>query len=283
MRGIVISGLALVLGMVGPTSAEVLGNQDIINLVVAGLPEEVIVAKIASSDQNYDLSTDQLLALKAKGLSGPILAAMINRATPKAVAPALSLDSADPAVPHPAGVYLLDDADGAARMWRMDPTVTNQAKTGGILGYALTGGIASLSIKASIQNESARVASTVHRPVFYFFFDESNAGFVQTTASNWSAGSAATVTAPSEFSLVQLAVKKGRREARVGSTNIAGAKTGVLDSDRLTFSYDLVRPGVYKVTPQHDLPSGQFAFIYSLQGSASAGALTARIFDFGVK
>jgi hypothetical protein len=74
-------------------------------------------------------------------------------------------------VPHPAGVYILDSAH--AQMTRIDPTATSQSKTGGIFGYALTGGLASASIKASIQNASARIHSANPRP-FYFFFDRSN-------------------------------------------------------------------------------------------------------------
>jgi len=47
-------------------------------------------------------------------------------------------------------------------------------QTGGILGYALTSGIASMSIKAAIPGESARTNTTSTRPVFYFFFEEAN-------------------------------------------------------------------------------------------------------------
>jgi len=156
-----------------------------------------------------------------------------------------------------------------------------EQETGGILGYALTSGIASMSVKAAIQNEAARYSAKVSTPVFYFFFDEANGQPAQTTS--WAAGTAATVTAPSEFTLVELMPKKGRREARVGSINIGGAKTGVMDKDRLSFDYELVRPGVYRVTPKSPLKAGQYGFIYSLTGGGGAGALTARIFDFGVQ
>ena len=83
-------------------------------------------------------------------------------------------------------------------MVRIDATITNQAKTGGIFGYALTGGIASVSIKAAIQNDTARVQTAMNLPVFYFFFDESNPSS-QGTVATWASGTAATVTAPSEL------------------------------------------------------------------------------------
>src|SRR3546814_8155398 len=51
--------------------------------------------------------------------------------------------------------------------------------------------------------------------------------------------------------------KKNGREARVGSFNIAGAKAGVMDKDRIAFSYDKVGPGVFKVSPEQALAPGE--------------------------
>lgn len=270
--------LAATLMMVASSvSAEPLSLDTVISLAKAGIGDEAIVAKIKASDTHMDLSVDQMIDLKSKGLSSAVIAALLEK--PSTPIAALSMDSADPLVGHPAGVYVLDPA--MKKMQRIDPTVSNQAKTGGILGYALTGGIASLSVKASIQNETARVHSSETQPTFYFFFDESNPSV---TAANtaWAAGTAATVTSPAEFTLVQLAKKKGRREARVGSANIAGAKTGVMDKDRISFGYELVRPGVFKVKPDAALPTGEYGFIYSIAGGGAGGAVTARIFDFSI-
>ena len=260
-------------------AADKINDDTVVSLVQAGLGDEAVIAKINASDVDFDLTTDKLIALKQKGVSGPVIAAMLRRASP--VGPVQSLDSIDPMVPHPAGVYMVQNWNGLARMQRLDPTMSSQAKTGGILGYALTYGIASMSVKAAIQNEAARYSAKVPVPTFYFFFDEANGQQAQTTS--WAAGTAATVTAPSEFTLVELTPKKGRREARVGSVNIGGAKTGVMDKDRLAFDYEMVRPGVYKVTPKQPLKPGQYGFLYSLTGGNGAGALTARIFDFGVQ
>lgn len=264
-----------------PAIAETLTNDTVATLVAAGISDDAVIAKIKASDYSFDLSIDQIIALKNRGVSGAVIAAMLDRSAPKApVAAAMSIDAADPMAPHPAGVYLLQGEAEAPRMQRIDATMSNQAKTGGFLGYALTGGIASMSVKASIQNPTARVKTTQSTPIFYFFFDESNPGVQSTSA--WAAGSAATVTAPSEFTLIQLMIKKDRREARVGSMNIGGAKTGVMDKDRLTFDYSLVRPGVYKVVPVKPLDRGEYGFIFSIAGGGSGGALTAKVFDFSV-
>lgn len=271
--------LALAIAVSAPAVAEKLTNDTVVALAEAGLGDEAIIAKIKASEAGYDVSTSQIMALKAKGVSGPVIAAMIAAASPAASMAALSVNAADPMVPHAPGVYLMDEK-GPPQMIRMDATVSNQSKTGGILGYALTGGIASMSVKASIQNETARTKAD-GSPEFYFFFDESNPDSARQTAT-WLAGTAATVSSPAEFTLVQLAKKKGRREARVGSLNIGGAKAGVMDKDRIAFDYTLVRPGVYKVVALTPLKAGEYGFIYSITGGSSGGASTARIYDFTV-
>jgi hypothetical protein len=276
--GVLALGCALLFA--SPAAAETLTNSTVIELVRAGIGNDAVIAKIKATDGKYNLGTDDLIALKNQGVSGDVIAAMIGASTKaNAVPAAMSLTDINPMVPHPSGLYLINTS--ANRLDRIDPTVSNQAKTGGILGYALTGGIASMSVKVAITGEAARVAAQSAAPSFYFFFDASNPQTAN-IASSWAAGSAQTVSSPSEFTLIKLMEKKGRREARVGSMNIGGAKTGVMDHDRIAFDYQMVRDGVYKVTPKQPLEPGQYGFIYALTGGGSGGAMTARIFDFSI-
>ena len=257
----------------------------VVSLTSAGLGDEAIIAKIKTSTPAYDLSADQIIALKKQGVTGPVIAAMLHASSPAPAAAVYSMDLADPAIAHPPGVYLLVDSP-TPTMKRIDATVSNQAKTGGILGYALTSGIASVSIKASIPGESARTAATSSQPVFFFFFDELNPDSAR-QAVTWASGTNASVTSPNEFTLVKLGQKKGRREARVGSMNIAGAKTGIMDKDQIPFDYDMVRPGVFKAIPRTRLDAGEYGFMYAITGGGgrgfAGGAMTAKIFDFSVQ
>ena len=275
----VMLALGCALFFASPAAAETLTNATVIQLVQAGIGNDAVIAKIKATDGKYDLGTDDLIELKTAGVPGDVIAAMIAGPAKAATATAMSLTAIDPMVPHPSGLYLIDTP--ANRVNRIDPTVSNQAKTGGIFGYALTGGIASMSIKVAISGETARVMSPSGSPSFYFFFDASNPQTANITSS-WAAGSAQTVSSPSEFTLIKLMEKKGRREARVGSMNIGGAKTGVMDHDRIPFDYQMVREGVYKVTVKQPLEAGQYGFIYALSGGGTGGAMTARIFDFAV-
>ncbi|EZP72470.1 hypothetical protein BV96_01910 [Sphingomonas paucimobilis] len=271
--------------------AETLTNDMVVALVQAGLGEEAVIAKIKASAAHYALSTDDMILLKKNGVTGPVIAAMIEAGATGSVSSkaAFSADSPDPLVPHPSGIYMLMDWLPQPKMARIDPTTSNQSKTGGILGYAFTGGIASLSIKAVIPNTSARARTQRPRPTFYFYFDEATRGLSQTGApSLWLAGPATAITSPNEFSLIRFDVKKDRRETRVGSMNLAGAKAGVMDKDRIAFDYEQVTPGVFKVTPTADLPAGEYGFLYSVSagtgpGMWGSGTGSARIFDFAVQ
>ena len=261
-----------------PLSAETLNNELVVSLLDAGLGAEAVIAKIETSEGDYRTDTADLLALREKGVSSTVIAAVVNRAS----APqALSDSAADPRVPHIAGLYLMDSWSAQPRMWKIDPTSSTQTKTGGIFGYALTGGIASASVKAIIPGDEARHTAAVERPVFYVYLDNGTSGTFTT-------GFGGAIQSPNEFSLVRLKTKKGRREARIGSMNIAGAKAGVMDKDQISFSYEQLQPGVFKVQPDQPLESGQYGFIFALGGgvgpglAGSAGTAGARVFGFGI-
>ncbi len=55
-----------------------LTNRDVLDLHNAGLPEQVLVAKIKSSQTNFDTSPSQLKQLKAEGLADGVILAMVE-------------------------------------------------------------------------------------------------------------------------------------------------------------------------------------------------------------
>jgi hypothetical protein len=283
--------IAAALFISAPVAAqEVLTNQSVTTLISAGLGEQTIIAKIKASPSAFKTEASDLIALKKQGVSDAIIAAMIDASSSSSVS-ALAMgasDSPDPRAPHASGIYLLHTGN-PAKMVRIDATSANQTKTGGFLGYALTGGIAKMKINTVIPGASARVKAEGGMPKFYFYFDQ--AGSSLSNGGNggfWLAGPGAAITSPSEFSLVQFKVKKDRREAAVGSFNITGAKAGVQDNQRIALTYTDVRPGVFEVTPQAPLEPGEYGFVYSTTsgggvGAYGGGATMSRIFDFSVQ
>jgi hypothetical protein len=276
---------ALAIVVATPSHAETLTNRSIIALSASGVGDEVIIAKIRSSDTRFDLSTDQIIYLRKQGVSGPVIAAMMAASSPAkesanaperptsptASAPERPASGGVLAVARPAGIYLLS----GGQLVRIDFNVSGQTRTGGMLGMALTGGIAAMSVKATIQGEHARVATSDRTPTFYFYLpDAAN----HANLSSFEAQST-NPTSPNEFSLVRLNQKKGYREARVGRANIGGMRSGVMDKDRIDFRYEEVRPGVFSVKPTNPIEPGEYSFVMIGAG----GAKLARFFDFSVQ
>ena len=280
-RGLLIAGVLCVHSMAGVAQsqpAESLNNQTIIALVNAGLGSQSVIAKIKASAGSYDTSTDALIKLKQANVPDAVIAAMLDRsASPVLANAAADNGSANPLVPHSAGIYLLEP-EGVGHMVRIDPTVSNQSKTSNLWGYALTSGISSMKMKSVVPNPYARVRTHEHRPAFYFYLNPKG---VLAEVSQFGSPLNAVATTPNEFSLLRLDQRKDRREVAVGSFNLfGGVKSGVSDKARIPFTYEDVAPGVFKVTPSAELKPGEYGFILSMTSTGGAGA---RIFDFSIQ
>ena len=63
-----------------PREPEILTNEDVITLKLAGLGDELIIAKVKSTPGNYRLQTEDIVALKNQGVAEAIILAMIEAA-----------------------------------------------------------------------------------------------------------------------------------------------------------------------------------------------------------
>lgn len=259
-----LTAIAIVVS--SPANAETLSNDSVLSLLNAGLGDDVVIAKIKSSPSNFELSTETVIALKQRGISGPVLAEMIT-ASAIAAQPTMSTDSPDPMIPHPSGIYLA----GVDRMVRIESTTTRQARTSGMLGAILTSGLSGMRIKAGVNGAKANISTNDPNPVFYFYFDQAAQGL-------GAAGGA--VTSPQEFSLINFEIKKDKREAVIGSVGLGGTKAGLRDKDQHEFEVTQIKPGVYKVAPTLPLKAGEYGFIAG--GVGSGANATFRVFDFTV-
>lgn len=172
---------------------------------------------------------------------------------------------------HPAGIYLVS----GGQLVRIEFNVSGQTRTGGLLGTALTWGIAHTSVKVVLQGETARVRTSERSPTFYFYLPDAVNAANRSSFEQTATGP----TSPNEFSLIRLEVKRGRREARIARANIGGVQTGVVDRDRIGFRFENPRPGVYAVTMDALLQPGEYSFVMI----GSGGASQARFFDFSVQ
>ncbi len=109
---------------------EEMDNQRVIELTKMGLDDEVIIARIKAGHPKFHLADEDLVALKKDGVSGKVVAAML-----------------DASVLTSAAVKI----DGKV----CEMKTLGQAKVGGRLGAAFSYGIKSVKQKAYLQGEHA--------------------------------------------------------------------------------------------------------------------------------
>ena len=279
--------LAVLLPLIFCTFAvaqQALTNDSIIKMVKAGLSDDVVIATVNASPGQYTTTPDALIALKQAGVSENVISAIVNRsavppppATENPVA-APSSNPDDPGAPHEAGIWVYNGSGSGPKMTELEPSVYSSGKVGGMFATAMTYGIAKTKVKAVIRSAHSNTRVTNPKAVFYFYFEIEQAGL-----SNASTPFGGTST-PNEYVLIRFDVKGDTRETVIGKANAFGASSGVDDKETVNFTYDKLRPGVYRVTPKEPLKPGEYGFMSPTGtgvGPYAAGALN-KVFDFGV-
>lgn len=132
-------------------------------------------------------------------------------------------------------------------------------------------------MKSSVPQAASHLQIENTEPEFYFYFDSNTNNIGNSSSGNLQA------TSPNEFVLIKFIVKGKNREFITGSiNNWSGANFGIDEAQRIEFSFERIRPGVYKVTPVKTLMPGEYAFLPA--GGATAGTYGGfKLYDFGVK
>ena len=157
------------------------------------------------------------------------------------------------------------------------------AKTGGMLASAMTYGIKKAKTKAVIPGPHASLRVPDSSPVFYFYFDDKQAGLGK---SSFMIGN---LSNPNQFVLLKLEVKRSDRETIIGQYSALGMSSGSDSNAMIPFKSERIRAGLYKVS-MDGLKAGEYCFLAS-NGMATTGMAaaygvgtvgSADIFDFGV-
>ena len=264
--------------------SEKLTNEDVLKLSTAGLPPNVITAKISASETDFDTSVDTLLALSEAGIHPDVLAAMSEAgkkpAAPAPVAAAPVGGGGPVVVKHSAsaaanvranfegtrceapGIYLEDGED----LTLIEPTAPGQAQSGGFLKLSTRRRVAIRGLKARVRIENAQ-------PKFLFCFEETQAGLSYTTGG---------AVNPSEYLLVTMRLDEKQRQryyvsakvSKITGTERSGAASQYLHDIR----FNRVKPGVYEVASDGNLARGEYSFYYP----GIAGGEGSKLFPFGV-
>lgn len=294
---------------------------DVISLVQAGLPDDLIIAQLKQKNQAFNLSTDQLIQLKKSKVSGAVIKVMLDPksstsdaaampapaaqtvviaptmaglavAKPSGATPAAgtasNADPNDPMAPHDSGIYVYTkDHQGQPQMIPLERAAYQGAKSGGFLASSMTYGIVKAKTRAVIPGEKAGIRVQDVPAVFYFYFDTKDAGLGG--GSRFGVGN---LSNPNQFALLNLEVHKSNRETIIGKYSALGSSSGSDEKSMVAFKSERVRPGLYKVTVEN-LKPGEYCFLasgnavmaagpYAAYAGGGAGAAGAvDIFDFG--
>lgn len=90
-------------------------------------------------------------------------------------------------------------------------------------------------------------------------------------------------SSPNEFVLIRLTLNKKRtaREFRSGTSNSYENSSGLDDDQRIPFTFEEIKSGVFVVKTSENLRSGEYCFLYAAQaGNEQNGN---KVFDFTVE
>lgn len=262
-------------------------NTDVVNMVTAGLSEQIVVAAIRDAKtRSFDVSPNGLIALKKGGVSDSVIAMMMNPgAAPSAnvasaatipvppppsssaATPLATLAPASGAVPAmvaaEAGLYYVSEQG----LVRVEAKTPYQTRTGSTLVSKLTLGIKPARINAMLQGLRSDL-QVVSAPKFYMHLG-------QVLGQSESIG---------EYYLVKFTVKErdGRREIEIGSANFMKFQAGFPEKDLFQVDATRVDKDIYLMTPKSALGGGEYGILQLPQGSSPSPA-PRKIFDFGVR
>ena len=245
---------AVGLSLPGATSLaqEVLTNDSVIQMIKAGLPEAVVIAKIKSTATKFDLKTDSLVSLKKAGVSDKVLEAMVGAGSGSA-----PTTGALPAPPAPAM------AAGALK----NTDVIYQLVGGKYVEMFATSAnletnMAFFQSKSEVvlEGKKAQYRTTDKQPVFLSTYSSTDAPLVRLKPGD----------------------DHNDRNLKIGSGAFmpfgGTQKMGVRNEDKIPVTIERDPRGFYKVTPSAALPPGEYGFILATGFGAGSG----KIYDFGV-
>lgn len=294
-----------VLCLAAAFAQEPLTNESVIKMTKAGLSEAVVVGFIKTQPAKFNLTPDQLIALKVAGVPDKVVATMVDKNSGPGTGPMGGLfqapiasgattaagnvaagDPDDPMTPHDSGIYVhTKDRNGVYKLIILEQASYQGTKTGGILTSTLTYGIKKMKQKAVIPGQHAGIRTNEPQPIFYFYFEDKAAGLGKGGGFGGGGFGASTTSNPNQFALVKLTVTKSSRETIIGEMGAFGASSGTHEKSMVTFRAERLRPGLYKVVPNAQLEPGEYCFLasQSAMGAFGAGASgAAQIFDFAV-
>ncbi|MEW7847782.1 hypothetical protein AB2N08_03690 [Massilia aurea] len=241
-----------------------MSNADVLKLLAAGMPEEVVLEAIENSTGRFDTSANALIALKAKGATPNVLKAMLQAGKPRtAAAASTKADSKNATTYNPEEITLVLDGQSSA----MQYIIPQQRTAARALGF---GGMATY---AALSGEKA-VRRLAGKPEFIVSVPRN------AQAANY-------------LTLANFAVRKnGTREVMTGggymsySSGINKSRVVPIVTEALP-DQSAAREGfiLHKITPVDAMAPGEYALVLytgEIRSSGFFAQSTNSFYDFGV-
>ncbi|HNX54845.1 MAG TPA: hypothetical protein PKO30_04630 [Prolixibacteraceae bacterium] len=255
---------------------DILTNETVIELKAKGLPNSIILSKVKTSQNNFDISTDALIKLAENKIPEEIINAIVD-ATGDSSKHLVKIDPNNPLDMHEPGIYFFTQNGDKKELVSLEATVYSQSKSGGVMAAALTSGLTKVKQLVTIDGSNSRVQIKQKQPEFYFYFDPSKKSFNQESLWWFSVA-----TSPNEFLLTNMKIKKNNREIETGSASVFGASVGVADKNKTKFNFTKLAPGIYKVFFDQPIEVGEYSFMYAGNVPQGFSAIN-KVYDFGVE
>lgn len=256
-----------------------LDNEGVIEMVRAGLSEDVIISKIRAiataepASLALDTSVEGLKKLKDLNVSDSLLRVMISPSAfsdPTVGPTAITTDANLP--PAEVGVYWKN----SGKFEFIQGQTISHAKVGGKAGSFVTYGMRGVHWDAFLNGAKSRNVIKDSQPVFYFYVPEG--------------------LSAADFVLMKLNQKSGRREFQIGSFGgMHGGQAGIKHDKEFPFKAEHVGIRTYRIMPDQGLKPGEYGFFMGTGaqtstttaagakgGAGSGGAATGRMYDFTI-
>lgn len=265
-------------------------NQDIIDLYASGVSRDIITKKIQYSETSFNLSTDDIVALKMAKVPDQLVKVMMvpKRAQQQSTNPNLI---AGVLPPHPEtlplaarsrfaepGIYYEEYKTPKPQYDQLEPTTTNQTKTGSVgesMASQVTGGITGTTQRVGLANKSANMVIEDNRPVFYLVFTGGNRKTMNDVAESIFDG----VASPNDFVMIRAKVSGRGREVVIGRQSSYTSESG-FGTGAIPFRFKKISNMLYKIYFEQDVAAGEYAFLYN-KGSEFTSSL--KIYDFSLR
>jgi hypothetical protein len=255
--------------MVMLAADEILTNESVIQLLTAGINEDLIISKIRESQHNFDLSVQGMVALKGAGASDRLMGVMLDpdRAPEEMPAPPKKpsvsppppketpVAEKKPEFPTAAGVYVKSGEE-----WVLFEPEFVIWESGGMFRRVVTAGIAEGDVNGRI--EGAHSGNVVKTPLEFIIVAPEE---VEIT----------------EYLLIRLHVVRDEREFQTVSGGLFGSTEGA-EKDAVEFEGTKVADRTFSVKLKK-LDAGEYGFLPTTPAAgAPSGGKVGRMYTFQV-